>query len=292
MNDVKSNLAERIDWRNFMELIVFDLDGTLLDDRGSISDYTRDTLAALSERGVAYTVATGRTLHAARELLAPHGFRLPQVFKNGVMIWDPSCDEYLHQNFLSRPEIEHVLQAVADQGMTPFVFTLEAGNRHVVYHSTLTNDMEIKLAGYFSQRENLERKPTDQLPADVEITNISALGPEAAIGRIEELITSEPQLVAWSGASWEGESWRWIDIHHGDASKGGAIETLRRQLGVSRVVCFGDQDNDLSMFEQADESYAPENASPRVKMAATAVIGHHNEDGIARFLRQRFKIDP
>ncbi|MCU0989920.1 MAG: HAD family hydrolase, partial [Xanthomonadales bacterium] len=84
-----------------MELIVFDLDGTLLDSRGAVSDYTRDTLARLSDLGVAYTVATGRTLHAARELLAPHGFRLPQVYKNGVMIWDPASDVYSHSNFLT-----------------------------------------------------------------------------------------------------------------------------------------------------------------------------------------------
>jgi hypothetical protein len=45
------------------------------------------------------------------------------------------------------------------------------------------------------------------------------------------------------------------------------------------------------MFASADECYAPENASSQVKQAATAVIGHHDADGIARFLRQRFQID-
>ena len=77
-----------------MELIVFDLDGTLLDSQGAVSDYTRETLVKLSDLGVAYTVATGRTLHAARELLAPHGFRLPQVYKNGVMIWHPQTRHF------------------------------------------------------------------------------------------------------------------------------------------------------------------------------------------------------
>ena len=38
----------------------------------------------------------------------------------------------------------------------------------------------------------------------------------------------------------------------------------------------------------ADESYAPSNAKEQVKAAATAVIGHHDEDGIAEFLQQRF----
>ena len=65
---------------------------------------------------------------------------------------------------------------------------------------------------------------------------------------------------------------------------------LRKQLGASKVVCFGDSENDLSMFAAADEAYAPENAKEHVKAAATAVIGHHDEDGIARYLRQRFKL--
>ncbi|MEJ2604557.1 MAG: HAD hydrolase family protein, partial [Gammaproteobacteria bacterium] len=49
-------------------------------------------------------------------------------------------------------------------------------------------------------------------------------------------------------------------------------------------------DNDLSMFEAADECYAPANANELIKSAATAVIGHHDEEGIARFLRERFAL--
>ena len=68
------------------------------------------------------------------------------------------------------------------------------------------------------------------------------------------------------------------------------MEQLRRELGFGRVICFGDSDNDLSMFANADEAYAPENAKAQVKAAATAVIGHHDADGIARFLRERFAL--
>ena len=46
-----------------MELIVFDLDGTLLNQDSAISDYTSETLRLLAEHDIAYTVATGRTLH-------------------------------------------------------------------------------------------------------------------------------------------------------------------------------------------------------------------------------------
>lgn len=271
-----------------MELIVFDLDGTLLNSSGELSKFSQETLAALAERGIAYTVATGRSLHAARDLLHGQGFRLPQVYKNGVMIWNPANDAYSHQSYLSLQEIQHVLEAALTQQLTPFIFTFEPGNRHAIYHGPLQNDLETMLAREFSRHKEVAIHTLAELPANAEITNISAIGLPAAVGAIEQMIQDEPHLVAYVGAAWEDRSWRWIDIHHVEASKGGAIDILRQQLGLSRVVCFGDSDNDLSMFARADEAYAPSNAIAEVREAATAVIGHHDEDGIARFLRERF----
>ena len=45
-----------------MTLVVFDLDGTLLDKGSKISTYTAETLAKMRARNIPYTVATGRTL--------------------------------------------------------------------------------------------------------------------------------------------------------------------------------------------------------------------------------------
>jgi hypothetical protein len=126
------------------------------------------------------------------------------------------------------------------------------------------------------------------MPADADITNISALDKPARIQAIAAMVENEDNLVAYSGDALEGAELSWIDIHHSNASKGNAVDVLKRELGIQRVLCFGDSDNDLSMFALADECYAPDNAKPYVKAAASAVIGHHNEDGIARFLRERF----
>jgi hypothetical protein len=271
-----------------MELIVFDLDGTLLNSSGKLSKFSQDTLAALSKRGIAYTVATGRSLHASRELLHGQGFRLPQVFKNGVMIWNPENDAYSHQSYLSLKEIKHVLEAALTQQLTPFIFTFEPGNRHAIYHGPLQNKLETMLARQLVDQKGVAVRALAQLPAAAEITNISAIGMPTAVSAIQQMIHNEKHLVAYVGTAWEDDNWRWIDIHHVDASKGGAIDILREQLGLSRVLCFGDSDNDLSMFARADEAYAPANATAEVREAATEVIGHHDEDGIARFLRERF----
>jgi hypothetical protein len=273
-----------------VELIVFDLDGTLLNRQAEISDYTIETLKLLRERNIAYTVATGRTLHAARDLLIGHGFHLPQVYKNGVVIWNPGHQAYSHQYLLREQEISHVLHAFIDQGVSPFIFTLEPGQRHAVYHPPLQTEAERGLAEVMQQQRSLPVLPMSELPGDAGITNLSALGPRPALEAVAAMVGREAHLVAYMGVAIEDSTLCWLDIHHRDGSKGDAVSVLKQELGVSRVICFGDSDNDLSMFEQADESYAPDNAKKNVKSAATEIIGHHNEDGIAHFLRRRFRL--
>jgi hypothetical protein len=273
-----------------MELIVFDLDGTLLDSHSRVSGHTRDTLRLLRNRGIAYTVATGRTLHAARDLLDGHGFALPHIYKNGVLIWRPENNHFSHSNLLTNPEIGCVVDAFIRVSVTPFIFTVEPGNHHAVYHLPLQNDAERRLAMLFSEDRGMEVLPVANMPAAADITNISALGAREAIESVAQLVEAEEHLVAYAGNALEGADLYWIDVHHSAASKGGAVSQLKQDMGVSRVICFGDGENDLSMFAVADESYAPSNAKDEVRKAATAVIGHHNEDGISQFLRERFDL--
>lgn len=275
---------------NIMDLVVFDLDGTLLNKDSQISDYTRDTLQLLRKRNIAYTVATGRTLHAARDLLSGHGFQQPQIFKNGVVIWNPDQAAYSHRYLLTELEIRHVLTAFIDKGVTPFIFTLEQGRHHKVYHPPLQSDAERKLAKLMAEDRGLPVLPASDLPGDAMITNISALGDRTVIESVIHYIEPDTHLVAYAGTAIEDKNLCWVDIHHSDGSKGGAVSILKKELGATRVLCFGDSDNDMSMFLQADESYAPENAKDAIKEQSTAVIGHHDEDGIARFLRERFSL--
>jgi Cof subfamily protein (haloacid dehalogenase superfamily) len=273
-----------------MELVVFDLDGTLLNRDSVISDYTSETLKLLTARDIAYTVATGRTLHGARAILEGHRFELPQAYKNGVMIWHPESAELSSGATLTPREAERIIHACLTRRVTPFVFTLEEDQVSTVYHPPLLNDIEHRLIQTIGVDTPVRIRPLDDLSADATITHVNAIGDGRAIEAVLGSVRDEPHLVAYSGVALEGEQWRWLDVHHSDASKGGAIETMKRLLGIERVICFGDSDNDLSMFATADESYAPANADDHIKWAATAVIGHHDDEGIARFLRERFDL--
>ncbi len=274
-----------------MELVVFDLDGTLLNRRSRISRFTSETLRMLRERNIAYTVATGRTRQGARAILEGHRFTLPQAFKNGVMIWHPQTRHFSSGATLTPDELNIITRACEEKDITPFVFTFDDGDDNVVYHPPLRSVIERQLIRSISIEAHTTSRPLDELPPDAVVTHVNSIGHGDAIDSVRATVNNEPHLVAYSGNAWEGEPWCWLDVHHSEASKGGAINAMRRLLGLERVICFGDSDNDLSMFEAADESYAPANAIDSIKSAATAVIGHHDHDGVAHFLRERFALN-
>lgn len=273
-----------------MDLLVFDLDGTLLNADSKLSPFTRDTLTMLRENGIAYTVATGRTLYEARELLAGVDFERPQIYKNGVVIFNPQFNTYSHRYLLTNSEIAHVIHAILRQDVRPFVFTLNENDQHAVYHAPNLNAKEQQLADMIEKKRGVPVRPLAQLPGDCDITNISAISSPEQVIAVTRLIANEPHLVSYCGPAMEGSGLYWLDVHHRDGSKGAAVDTVREELGVTKVICFGDSDNDLSMFTRADESYAPENAKPVIKDAATGIIDHHDADGVARFIRDKYDL--
>jgi len=271
-------------------LVVFDLDGTLLNKQSEISAYTADTLAMMRSRGIAYTVATGRTLQAAAAPLKDHHFVLPMILKNGAIIWSPDECRYSHHHLLTPQEVWHVLAAFTLSDLTPFVFTLNANQQHALYHGPLKSSSEQKLADLFEEERHLPLEPLTAMPDDVSVINLFSLGGAQAVDRVRSSIADEPHLVAYAGTAVEERDLHWLDIHHSLGSKGNGIRHLRSELSVEHVIAFGDGDNDFSMFECATESYATANADPLLIQVADEVIGHHDEDGVARFLRKRFDL--
>lgn len=272
-----------------MQLIFFDLDGTLLNDVSEISPYTKETLMLLGEKDIAYTVATGRTLLSAQSILDGHDFNLPQIYNNGVTIWDPKIQQLTLENLLDNSEISTIIEVGVSRGITPFVHAIDP-RHHYIYHADTRHDIERELVNKHYAHTNAKLLPLEALPLDCQVTNISMIGTADTINGMWLEINTHENLVAYSGPALEGRQFRWMDVHHRLASKGSAVTNLKAQLGATNVICFGDSDNDLSMFALADESYAPENAKDDIKKAASAVIGHNHEDGIAHFLRERFSL--
>lgn len=278
-----------------MDLIFFDLDGTLLNSQSEISSFTKETLLLLSEKDIAFTVATGRTMLSAKSILEGHAFVLPHIYNNGVTVWDPKSQQLTLDNILSDDETHHIIEVALAHNITPFinVITEETSQNqceHIVFHPQAQHEVEKQLISKYFMRTHAKVLPLESLPKGSQVTNISMIANASTIDTMWLKIKGHDKLVAYSGPAHEGKQYKWMDVHHCLANKGTAVSNLKTKLGAQNVICFGDSDNDKSMFALADESYAPANAQNDIKDSATSVIGHNHEDGIAHFLRDRFSL--
>ena len=80
-----------------------------------------------------------------------------------------------------------------------------------------------------------------------------------------------------------------LEAYSSEASKANGIKYLSKYINYKNVICFGDNLNDIPMFELANEAYATANATEEVKKIATGVIGSCEEEGVAEFLKERFQ---
>jgi hydroxymethylpyrimidine pyrophosphatase-like HAD family hydrolase len=74
----------------------------------------------------------------------------------------------------------------------------------------------------------------------------------------------------------------YLEICAASGSKCAAVTDLRKRYGFERVVGFGDNLNDISLFKACDECYAVDNAQPELKAVATGVIASNREDGVVK----------
>ena len=84
-----------------------------------------------------------------------------------------------------------------------------------------------------------------------------------------------------------------LEVRHQQADKSIMISRLCQLVGCSEqdVTYFGDQQNDLEIFDVVGTSVAVDNASAEVKAKANLVIESNQSDGVAKYLNQVFKVE-
>lgn len=243
---------------------------------GSVSDYTRQVLAALEERGVPVVFVTGRPLRWAEDVFDHVGSHGLAVVSNGALVWDVARSQVHLERPIPPATAREVCRRLREAvpGSAYAVETLEGiglepqfRERHPVPDGALRAPIE----------ELLGRPPLKLLARH------EALEPQAywdaAEAAVGHLVT-----ITWSSTS------TLLEMSGPEVTKASTLALLARDLGVeaAEVIAFGDMPNDLPMLTWAGTSYAMAEAHPSVREAAQHVAGGHDEDGVARALAMVF----
>ena len=266
-------------------LYVTDLDGTLLNEKAELSDYTVKILSRLIGEGKTVTFATARTSATAFSIVRDVPFCLPAVLMNGVFIYDMASGECLLKNFLPEPTVRDLELLLREHGVSSFVYRLLPEGL-MTYYEELTSDVrrnfvESRTAKYGKPFRKVDDFLT--LPAS-ETAYFCILEPKEKLDPVAEILRKRTDIgMAYYRDVYHDGMW-FLELYSAKASKRNAVDWLRDYLKPDEIVGFGDNLNDLPLFEGCDRRYAVENAAEELKAAADAVIGANTADGVPRFL--------
>lgn len=271
-----------------MDLFVTDLDGTLLNSDKKVSKYSINVLNSLIDKGINFTVATARTPATVVEILKDINLKLPVTLMNGVLIYDIKKQEYIDIKEVEENIVKRVLNVFEKCNKDPLVYGIK-DNHLWVYHKEFKYSYEYN---FYNERANKKLKTflkvLDYKKAmeNAKVINFIAFDTYNKIKEVADgLAYIDGITINYYKDIYEDDCY-YLEAYSNKASKASGIKYLLQSGSYDKVICFGDNVNDIPMFEMADESYAPENASEDIKSICTAVIGSCNEDGVAKYLQK------
>lgn len=240
-----------------MKLIVSDLDGTLLP--AGADRVSEDVFAAvrqITEGGSIFAIASGRPYSGLKHLLAPVADQIVFIASDGALT--------VYKNeVLEKYPIERMLGV---SFMTEIYCDTEA---EIVLYSDYLAYLKPKSACFLEEARStlynhvvqvkcMEKEAGDCL-------KIGVMHKEGVRERTEKVIERYENQFHLTCSSKE-----WLEFTAAGVHKGKAVRALQRRFSISKAetVVFGDNRNDMEMFEQSDFAYAMADADPSVKEKA------------------------
>jgi Cof subfamily protein (haloacid dehalogenase superfamily) len=259
-------------------LVATDLDGTLLDSRGDLSERTRTVLDRLDDAGVPLVVVTARPLRWMTELWPVVGRHGVGIVSNGAIVYDVAEDR-IHE--LEGIDVEAGLALVAAiRTVLPsaaFAFELVSGFAHEPAYDEPHHIPDGSPSG-----------PAEEVLSGVAVkVLVKAPGTDPAV--LRDVVAAAVGDTATPTWSVDGL----VEISATGVTKAAALARVCERLGVDAadVVAFGDMPNDIAMLTWVGTSYAVANAHPSVLEVVDHVAPSNDEDGVAQVLAGLFDLD-
>ncbi|SDL98683.1 Cof-type HAD-IIB family hydrolase [Sediminibacillus halophilus] len=261
-------------------LIALDLDGTLLTDNKVISEKTKKVVMQAKQAGHIVVIATGRPHRASIDYYKELELDTPMVNFNGALIHHPLDKKWdaVHSPLPNRTakaivqscydlEVNNIMAEVGDD------VYLDRYDEELmkIFHTDQANPVTVG-----SLKNHLQDDPTSLLihPQEEHIQELRS--------HLDDKHASVIEHRKW------GAPWHVIEIVRKGLNKAVGLEKIARYFDIpqSRVIAFGDEDNDLEMIEYAGVGVAMGNGIEELKNLANHVAETNESDGIGGFLEE------
>lgn len=258
-------------------LVATDLDGTLLRSDATVSQHSRDVLAAVAAKGAAHIIVTGRAVPWTRHVLDDLGYQGLAVCGQGAQVYDAGSGRLLTSVTLDRQVAALSLAKIeAEVGPLAVAASQDGLAGEILVGPGYVHNPALPVT-FISGTDELWAEPLNKLYiqhpelSDDELTQVAS---DVA----GDLVSA---TMAGAGI---------VELLPLGLTKATGLSLAARRLGVApaETIAFGDMPNDVPMLTWAGYGVAMANAHQELKQVADEVTGSNDDDGIVSVLTRLF----
>ncbi|MFW6137789.1 MAG: HAD family hydrolase [Spirochaetota bacterium] len=266
------------------KLVALDLDGTLLDDRGEISEKNMKAIELSRNKGVRTIITTGRSYVSAHKYIKLLNLPQPFIGYNGACIYEngkPVREITIHDQLV--PEL---LKVLTDLDYAPIVYPTD----HLKYFQNLgsyTEDFMDFSRGFESSLVRVDNLLERKWQNVIRISVIASEHDTAILhSELKNRYGSMIKILQTYFAKWNF----WLfEILNKQSTKSRGLEFLCKRFNISpsEVIAVGDNENDLDMITWAGLGAAMRNSLRNVLIEADYVTEKtNNQSGVAEVIEK------
>ena len=286
------------------KIIAIDLDGTLLNSFGEITQKTKDVLKEAISRGIQVVLASGRPVSAIENIANEIESNEYLISGNGALVYDIQKEKVVYDKFLSKEQVLQIVDVCEENSIYCNVYTeTEVIAKSLNYNVLFYHKENAKKAE--GKRTNINivsnmKKYIEELSDDIKFLKMTVCDSSQMIfnGIIRKLrnidtidvldVSHMSRKTIKDGTDNIQIEYYYTEITNKNVNKWTAIEYLLELKGIKpeEVMAIGDNVNDKEMVENAGLGVVMGNSSPQMKEIADVVVADNNSDGIVEAIEK------
>lgn len=288
------------------KLVAIDLDGTMLDSYGMVSEETKKTIKKIEEQGVNVIIASGRPIDSIKSIANEIDSKKYFISGNGAIIYDMEKEKIIYEKCLQKEKVLEIIKICEENSIAYNVYTekeiLATALKYNVlyYHKENLKKEENKktkitiikdMYEYVKNKEDANFLKITVCDETQSVFN-SIIRKFKEIKDIEVLDVSHmSRKTIRQGTEDFSIEYYYTEISRANVDKWHAIEYLMENLNIKQeeVMAIGDNINDKMMIENAGLGIAMGQSTPVVKNIANDIAPSNNDDGVAKILQKYYR---
>lgn len=283
------------------KLVAIDLDGTMLNQYGIVTDETKKAIKEAKKRGLEVIIASGRPIDSVKTIAKEIKSEKYFISGNGAIIYDIANNEIIYENTLKKQKVLEIIKICEENSIYYNIYT----EKEIIAKSLQCNVL-------YYHKENLNKEESEKTHINIvddiyeyisnreeKIIKITICENNQAIfnsiikkiKEIEEIeileVSHMSRKTIKQGTEEIPIEYFYTEISAENVDKWNAIEFLKEKMNIKteEIIAIGDNFNDKKMIENAGLGIAMGQSNPGIKQIANQVTESNLEDGVAKALQ-------